>query len=72
MGRPDDPVAMADCRAAAELKQAAEAARAALLAGANNAEDVVRIENAVLRAEKRLKLGKRAEKHSDELSEYLP
>src|SRR5262249_44356827 len=42
MGRPDDPVAMADCRAAAELKQAAEAARAALLAGANNAEDVVR------------------------------
>jgi hypothetical protein len=54
MGRPDDPVAQENAMTAAELKHAAAAVRAALLAGAGNAEDVVRLENAANRAEGRL------------------
>jgi hypothetical protein len=56
MGDPTDAVAQANVLAAAELKAAAETARADLLAGKTTIGDVVLLENAADRAVRRLDL----------------
>jgi len=54
LGNPSETIVLANALAAAELTVAAEAARSKLLAGAGNADAVVRIENLAARALKRL------------------
>jgi hypothetical protein len=54
MGNPIDAVSQANALAAAELKVAAENERAKLLAGAGNADALVRVENLAARAERKL------------------
>lgn len=56
LGNPTDIVAQTNCLKAAELVQAAEDARAALLAGKGDANAVVRLENLADRAVRRLGL----------------
>jgi hypothetical protein len=53
-GNGSDPATVASILAAAELTVAAEAARAALLAGGGDIEQVVRLENLAARAVRRL------------------
>ena len=63
MGNPTDPLPMANALAAAELKTAAEDARAAFLAGdgaAEQLEQIIRLENLAGRAERRLGIKPRA------------
>jgi hypothetical protein len=59
LGNPTDPLVRAAAADAAELKIAAEDGRAALRAGKGDADQVVRMENAADRAERRLGLGAR-------------
>lgn len=54
MGCPTSPIRQADALQAAELTVAAEDARAELLAGRGDLDQVVRIENAARRAVKKL------------------
>jgi hypothetical protein len=56
LGNPPDALSQTNALCAAELKQAAEDARARLLAGAGNANEVVRLENLASRAERKLGL----------------
>jgi hypothetical protein len=70
MGEPTDAVSQADALAAAELKVAAEDARARLLAGTGDVDQTVRLENLAARSAKKLgiKPGKPA---APSLAEHL-
>lgn len=70
MGNPDEVVQQANALRAAELTVAAEAARAKLLAGDGDADQVVRLEGMAARAVRALGLGKR-EPAGPTLAEYL-
>jgi hypothetical protein len=59
MGNPTDTLAQANALAAAELRAASEAARSRLLAGDGDADQVVRLEGAADRAERRLGIKQR-------------
>jgi hypothetical protein len=62
MGDPTEPSVQANCLACAELKLAAETARADLLAGKGDIDQVVRLENLSDRATR--KLGIKASSHA--------
>lgn len=74
MGRPTDAIVQANALAAAELKVAAEDARAALLAGTGDGDLVVRLENLAHRAERKLGIkvtGKAAKPLAETLAEIF-
>jgi hypothetical protein len=72
MGNPSDVISQADALAAAELKVAAENARAKLLAGGDIEPDaVVRLEGAALRAERRLQIRSTKDTTTPSLRDYL-
>jgi hypothetical protein len=60
MGNPTGALAQANCLTAAELKTAAEVARAAFLAGTGDAEQLIRLENLAARAKRKLGIRSRA------------
>jgi hypothetical protein len=72
LGNPDDPGTQAQLLAAVELAVAAETARAALLAGRGDVDQVIRLENLSARALRRLGLGGRREAPSADFSTLLP
>lgn len=71
MGAPTDVVAQANALAAAELIVAGEEARARLLAGTGNVDEVVRIENLAARAAKRLDVGRKREHKPRSIEELV-
>jgi hypothetical protein len=71
MGNPDDTVLQANALRAAELTTAAECARAKLLVGEADADQVVRLEGMADRAVRRLGLAQAAKAPQQSLSEYL-
>jgi hypothetical protein len=77
MGSPTDPTVQALILAAAELTVASEAARAALLAGAGDVDQLVRLENLASRATRKLGIapgkgrGPTGGAPEDELDAYL-
>jgi hypothetical protein len=70
-GNPSDPASVASILAAAELTVAAEEARAALLAGSGDIEQVVRLENLAARAVRRLGVKPGVAPKAPTLAEHL-
>jgi hypothetical protein len=71
LGRPSEPAVQAAILAAAELMVAAETARAALLAGTGDVDQVVRLENLSGRAVRKLGIRPGAAPAGPSLQEYL-
>jgi hypothetical protein len=72
MGNPSNVISQADALAAAELRVAAENARARLLSGGDIEPDaVVRLEGAALRAERRLQIRATKDATTPSLRDYL-
>jgi hypothetical protein len=70
-GDAGDPATVANILAAAELTVAAEAARAALLAGSGDIEQVIRLENLAARSVRRLGIKPAAAPKPPSIHEYV-
>jgi hypothetical protein len=71
LSNPDDALVQANVLAAVELRVAAEHARARLLGGEGDADEVVRLEGAAARAERKLNLNERREHKAQSVKEWL-